>query len=278
MILISGAGGHLGRLVAERLAHRDDVVLGTRDPNGSGAAARRIDFDDPATLGPGFDEVTTLLLISAGYAEDDVVIRRHGAAIDAAERAGVRTIVYTSLSAAGDHLTYALAHRWTERRLSRSPIPSVVLRNGLYTELLLDLTAPGDDGVITAPLGTGRLAAVAREDLADVAARVTADAPVHAGRTYELVGTEAIGAEEVAAQLSQVRGRPVTYRPATLAETRTALEADPAFQSFQVPMVCSTYSAIAGGFLAETGGDLPELLGRPPRPLSAVRHAALAAG
>ena len=278
MILISGAGGNLGRLVAERLAHHDDVVLGTRDPGANGPAGRRIDFDDPATLADGFDGVTTLLLISAGYAEDDVVIRRHGAAVDAAERAGVRTIVYTSLSAAGDHLTYALAHRWTERRLRRSQVSSVVLRNGLYTELLLDLTTPGADGVITAPLGSGRLAAVAREDLADVAARVTRDPQAHAGRTYELVGAEAIGAAEVAAHLSRVRGTPVTYRPAALAQARSTLEADPALQSFQVPMVCSTYSAIAAGFLADTAGDLPALLGAAPRPLGSVQHAALATG
>src|SRR5687767_3716746 len=108
MILVTGATGALGRLIAERLADRDDTVLGTRDPQRLTAAlpVRRIDFDDPATLRTGFDGVDVLLLISAGYGEDDTVITRHGAAVDAAAKAGVGHVVYTSLTADGDHLPY----------------------------------------------------------------------------------------------------------------------------------------------------------------------------
>ena len=108
----------------------------------------RIEFDDPASL--DFSGVDVLLLISAGYGEDDEVTARHGAAIDAAERAGVGHIVYTSLSGAGDHLTFALAHRWTERRLRRGRARWTILRNGLYAELLGHITAP-HDAAITAP-------------------------------------------------------------------------------------------------------------------------------
>lgn len=44
----------------------------------------------------GFTGVDTLVLVSAGTAEDDVVIRRHDNAIRAAEHDGVGHIVYTS--------------------------------------------------------------------------------------------------------------------------------------------------------------------------------------
>lgn len=265
MILMTGATGALGRLVATRLAGRDDVVIGSRVTEliPAGSPVRMIDFDDPATLEEGFAGIGTLLLISAGYGEDDVVIARHGAAIEAAEKAGVGHIVYTSLSAAGDHLTYALAHRWTERRLREGVASWTILRNGLYAELLATL-APALEGRITAPLGTGRLAAVAREDLADAAALVVTDASAHAGRTYELVGEEAVGGAELAAALTEATGNTVSYEPGTLAEAREGL-VTLGLEPFQVPMLVSTYSSIANGFMDRTDGDLRNLLGRAPR-------------
>uniref|UniRef100_A0AAU3HNY0 NAD(P)H-binding protein n=1 Tax=Streptomyces sp. NBC_01393 TaxID=2903851 RepID=A0AAU3HNY0_9ACTN len=260
MILVTGATGALGTLIAERLADRDDTVLGTRDPRRSHRLpVRRVDFDEPGTLGKGFAGVDVLLLISAGYGEDDTVTARHGAAIDAAEKAGVGHVVYTSLTADGDHLPYALPHRWTERRLQESTMDWTILRNGLYAELLGGLAAPSADGRITAPLGEGRLAAVARADLADAAARVTVEAPAHAGRIHELVGEQAIGG----ADLARAYGPHVTYEPETLSRTRARIAASGA-EPFQVPMLVGTCSAIAAGFMSRTGGDLRQLLGRAP--------------
>ncbi|MFG2647461.1 NAD(P)H-binding protein [Streptomyces sp. NPDC048436] len=259
MLMITGATGALGTLITARLADRDDVVTGTRSPAPGG---RRVDFDDPASL--DFTGVDTLLIISAGAAEDDVVIARHEAAISAAEKAGVDHLVYTSLSGDGDHLTYALAHRWTERRLRASSLNWTVLRNGLYAEFLAAIAAPGPDGTIAAPLGEGRLAAVAREDLAEVAVRVATDPAAHAGRVYELVGEQALGGADLAAATGGA------YEPGTLAATREAITAAGQALPFQVPMLLSTYAAIAGGFLDGTGvedpGALRTLLGREPRP------------
>ncbi|MFD4633120.1 NAD(P)H-binding protein [Streptomyces sp. NPDC058284] len=259
MLMITGATGALGTLVTDRLAGHDDVVIGSRRPAPGG---RRVDFDDPSSL--DFTGVDTLLVISAGAAEDDVVVARHEAAISAAEKSGVRHLVYTSLSGDGDHLTYALAHRWTERRLRRSTLDWTVLRNGLYAEFLAAVAAPGPDGTIAAPLGTGRLAAVARADLADVAVRVAKDPAAHAGRTYELVGEQALSGAELAAATGS------SYEPAALAATREAITTAGQALPFQVPMLLSTYSAIAAGFLDGTGIEdrsaLRTLLGREPRP------------
>ncbi|MEU9112164.1 NAD(P)H-binding protein [Streptomyces sp. NPDC048483] len=270
MILVTGATGALGQLVAEKLAARDDVVLGTRTPRST--AERRVDFDDPASL--DFTGVDTLLLISAGYGEDDVVIARHEAAISAAEKARVRHLVYTSLSGDGDHLPYALAHRWTERRIHHSSLEGTILRNGLYAEFLAAIAAPAPDGTIAAPLGDGRLAAVAREDLAEVAARVVAAPEQHAGRTYELVGEKPLGGAELAAATGG------SYEPGSLARTREAIIAAGAALPFQVPMLVGTYSAIAAGFLDGTHighNALPELLGREPRSALEVYSSTIAA-
>ncbi|MFF9196772.1 NAD(P)H-binding protein [Streptomyces sp. NPDC014779] len=270
MLLVTGVSGALGSLVAERLSGREDVVLGTR---AGLPGTRHVDFDDPATLPGAFAGVDTLLLISAGYGEDDVVIARHEAALSAAEAAGVRHVVYTSLSGDGDHVTYALAHRWTERRLRRSSMEWTVLRNGLYAEFLTWIAAPDAENRITGPLGDGRLAVVARADLADIAVAVATDPAPHAGRVYELVGERPLGGADLAAALG------ATYAPTTLAETRAAIAASGA-QPFQVPMLASTYSAIAYGFMDGTAvkSDLRTLLGREPRDPLAVFVAAVRGG
>ncbi|MFI0221066.1 NAD(P)H-binding protein, partial [Streptomyces lydicus] len=108
--------------------------------------------------------------------------------LDAAVREGVRHVVYTSLTTAGDHLGFALAHRATERLVQASGLPWTILRNGLYAELFGGLLRWTGNGV-ESPFGDGALAAVARKDLADAATLVAADPARHSGRVHDLVGT-----------------------------------------------------------------------------------------
>jgi NAD(P)H dehydrogenase (quinone) len=110
---------------------------------------------------------------------------------------------------------------------------------------------------------------VAREDLADVAARVVAQASSHVGQIYELVGEHAIGGDDLAEVLSGVTGTAVNYEPGTLAQTRETFSASGA-AAFQVPMVVGTFSAIASGFMGGTESDLAHLLGNHPRSALAV--------
>lgn len=144
-----------------------------------GDGMRRLDFDDRSSL--DLAGVSTLVLISAGYAEDDQVIARHTAALDAAVRDGVRHVVYTSLTGAGDHLGFALAHRATERLVRTCGVPWTILRNGLYAELFGGLLTWAGDRVESA-FGDGAMAAVARADLAEAAAIIAADPAQPAGR------------------------------------------------------------------------------------------------
>lgn len=254
MILVSGASGHLGRAtLSHLLAARAHAVGGTRHP-GPGSTDRHLDFDDPGTL--DFADVDTLVLVSAGTAEDDVVISRHARVIQAAERDGVGHLIYTSLTAAGDHLGFALAHRWTERRIKAGSVPWTILRNGLYAELIGHLLTPVE-GVILAPFGDGAVAAVTRDDLALAAANVALDPVNHQGRTYDLVGSSAFTAAQVAEALG------VTYQPSTLGQLRALLD-NAGLLPFQPPMLVSIHAAITGGFLAGTGHDLQGLLGREP--------------
>lgn len=275
MLLVTGTSGGLGGAVAARLADRDDVLRGSREPRGPGA--RLVDFDRPETLPVALDGVDVLLVVSAGYAEDDVVRARHGAVVDAAATAGVRHVVYTSLAGTAERLTIALAHRWTEARLAGAPFDVTILRNGLYAEvpvaLAVGFTAQ-PDGVFAASWGDGAVSVVHRDDLADVAARVAAEVhddvragrrSGHAGRVYELAGDARLTGSDVAAL---VGGR---YEAAPLGGTWDALAAG--VPPYQVAHAASIFATLGAGFLARGEDDadhLAELLGRPPRPVADV--------
>ncbi|MGW4636162.1 NAD(P)H-binding protein [Nocardia sp. NPDC004415] len=252
MIMVTGAHGQLGSGILARL-----LTGGVPAVGGSRTAAtdiRPLDFDAPETL--DLAGVSTLVLVSAGYAEDDRVIARHRAVIDAAVRDGVGHVIYTSLAGAGDHLAFALAHRATERLLAQSGLRWTVLRNGLYAELFGSSLQWADIDTVESAFGTGALAAVARADLAEAAAVVAAAPVAHADRTYELVGTP-ITADAVAGKLG------VRHRDLDLATLRARALTTDGLLPFQPPMIASIATAVRHGFLATPGHDLEALLGRP---------------
>ena len=291
MILVTGTSGGLGGLVLEGLSAVDglDVVAGTR--SGDGTTARRIDFDDPATLAEGFKGVDVLVFISAGYAEDDVVLARHGAVADAGTAAGVRHVIYTSLAGSGDLMTLALPHRWTEARLAAAPFDVTILRNGLYVELpagvaAAQATSAAATGVFAAAFGDGRVSVVAKDDLADVAIRVAAETQRdlgadgrsrHADKTYELEGITAIGGQDIAAVLTTALGRTVEYQTVSLSDTRKAL-AGSGLEPYQITHTISLFSNANAGVLEARDTDLTSLLPTKPRSVRDLIIKAVEAG
>lgn len=273
MILVTGANGNLGSATLAALHARGAAATGgSRTP---GEGMRRLDFDDHLSL--DLAGVSVLVLVSAGYAEDDQVVARHAAILAAAVRDGVGHVVYTSLTTAGDHLAFALAHRATERLVRASGLPWTILRNGLYAELFGGLLMWAGNGVesafVESAFGEGALTAVPREDLAEAAAVVASDPAPHGGRVYELVGTPI-----TAGQVADAIG--VAHRPIGLGEYRRRLLDETAgLLPFQPPMLASIATGVRHGFLGGTAPDLTELLGRAVRdPLAVAVAVASAAG
>ncbi|MFF3488400.1 NAD(P)H-binding protein [Streptomyces sp. NPDC002701] len=258
MIMVTGANGQLASLTLQELADRKVPALGGSRTPADGQ--RHLDFDDPTSL--DLTGVSTLVLVSAGYAEDDQVIARHRALVDAAVRDGIAHVIYTSLTGTGDHLGFALAHRATEDLVKASGLGWTILRNGLYAELFGALLTWTPDGLESA-FGDGALSAVARADLAAVAAIVASDATLHVDETYDLVG-DPITAGDVAERLR------VAHRAIGLSEYRARLLADDALLPFQPPMLASIVTNVRHGFLANSSPDLVELLDRPPTDALAV--------
>lgn len=257
MIMVTGASGRFSSAVlAELRARGIPAVGGSRTPS---AEQRHVDFSIPDSL--DFTGVNTLLLVSAGAQEDDRQVAFNRAAVEVAARDGVSHLVYTSLTGAGDHVSMALPHRVTERIIMASGMTWTILRNGIYAEILgapLSWERQQEEPArIVSPLGDGAVAAVARRDLACAAASVLSDPGGHKERVYELVGSRAVSAADVAGRLG------CEARNIGLGEYRQLLAGSgmPVFRQF---LMLSIASVIRHGFLAGTGDDLPSLLGGAP--------------
>ena len=120
----------------------------------------------------------------------------------------------------------------------------------------------GEDGVIRGPAGDGRVAAVAREDIAASAAAVLTGEG-HAGQAYAITGGEAFTMAEAAERVSRFAGRPMTYVAETLEEAR-ASRAPSGAPAWEIEGWVTTYAAIAAGDLVQVSGDVERLTGRKP--------------
>lgn len=274
-LVITGAGGQLGRQVAELLLDRLDpaeLVLVTRRPEelgdlaARGAQVRPGDFDRPETLVDAFAGAGRLLLIST-----DAVGRRvaqHGAAIDAAKAAGIEHVAYTSVPnpVAENPAAVVPDHAGTEGLLRDSGLAWSFLRNGLYAEFQVpEAQHAAQSGQLVHNRGEGKTAYVSRADCAAAAAAVLAGGPEHDGVAYDITGPELLGAGELAS----------LYGP----EVTSVAVDDDAFaaglQQGGLPaevagLIASFGRAIREGFLDQQTDAVQRLTGRPPRALADV--------
>jgi NAD(P)H dehydrogenase (quinone) len=280
-VVVTGATGQVGRRVAARLADRGVAQrLVVRDPERAprlpGAEVAVADFADPAALRAAFTGAGTLFLVPASEAADRMSL--HANAVDAAAAAGVPRIVYLSFVAAGPQSTFTFArdHWHTEERVRASGVPFTFLRDSLYQDMFPLFV--GEDRVIRGPAGDGRVAAVARDDVADVAVAVLLD-PAHEGRVYDVTGPVSFTVAEAAAAITAAAGVPVTYQAESLAEAY-ASRARYGAPDWAVDGWVTSYSAIATGELDVVSDAVASLAGHPPMDLraylaanpDAVRH------
>lgn len=261
---ITGVTGHLGGRVRDLLAGSGyPLVLLARSPakvtSGGGEDVRACDFADAAGATRALQGVDTLFMVSASEAADR--LDQHRAFVGAAVAAGVRHVVYTSLQSAAPDCTFTLArdHWATEEALRASGLAHTFLRDSLYADFL---PLMAQDGVLRGPAGDGRIAAVARDDVAAVAAAVLAAPGQHAGSAYDVTGPEALTLAEVASLLTEVTGTPTRYLDETVPEAY-ASRASYGAPDWQVDAWVSTYTAIAAGEVSAVSDTVPRLTGRP---------------
>jgi NAD(P)H dehydrogenase (quinone) len=284
MIAVTGATGHLGRLVVTGLLDAGvpaaEVVAVVRTPDkAADLAARGVDvrqaaYTDRAALEAALKGVDRLLLVSGS--EVGQRVEQHGNVLQAAAAAGVGLVVYTSAPKADDTpLPIAPEHTATERLIADSGLPAVVLRNNWYLENYdQKITQAAETGEVVGSAGDGRIAAATRADLAAGAVAVLTAAEPRTG-VVELGGDQAWTLADLAAAVAAETGREVTYRDLSAEEHVGALVAT-GLPEGTAQFVVALDQAIARGALDTGSRALSELTGRPTTTLAEHVHAVLA--
>jgi NAD(P)H dehydrogenase (quinone) len=281
-VVITGATGHLGRLVVESLLERglpaDQIVATGRrteklaDLADRGVVVRRADYTDSGSLKEAFQGADQVLLVSSS--EVGQRYAQHVNAVDAARAAGVGLIAYTSITRADTSgMALAAEHKATEEYIRESGVPYVLLRNNWYLENYTDqLPVVLEHQALLGSAGEGRVSAASRADLAAAAATVLAT-DGHQGQVYELAG-DAFTLPEAAAVISEVSGQQVGYVDLPAEKYTEVLVGAGVPQPF-AEVLADSDLGIARGDLDEPADDLSRLIGRPATSLRDAVTAAL---
>jgi uncharacterized protein YbjT (DUF2867 family) len=258
--------GEVGRRVARRLADRgirQRLIAPDDSPTPNlpySERAAMTGYGDLESMREAASGVETLFLIPVR--EHPERVRLHATAVDAAVAAGVTRVVYSSFLGAGPNSTFTLArdHYATEEHIRSTGVAFTFLRGSAYLEVLRFIIGPDD--LIRGPAGDGRLAPVARDDMADTVAAVLISEGGHDGETYDVTGPETVSLQQVADEFSLVTGRRITYVNETLEEARAYRRASGA-SDWQVEAWVSTYLQIAAGELDVVSDTVPRITGHP---------------
>jgi NAD(P)H dehydrogenase (quinone) len=275
-IVVTGATGHLGRLVVESLLAKGvpatDIVGVGRNTDkiaDLGITTKKAAYEDVEALKSAFAGADVVLLISGS--EVGKRVEQHRNAIRAAKEAGVGRIVYTSIPRADStEMQLAAEHKATEQILAESGLPHTLLRNSWYVENY-PMAQAVEHGLYGAA-GDGRISAAPRVDYAEAAA-ATLIGSGHEGKVYEL-GGDSFTMPELAAEISRQSGREVTYTDLgseKYAEFLVGVGLDEAHAA----ILADSDVAASRGALFVPKTDLENLIGRPATPLAESVAAAL---
>jgi NAD(P)H dehydrogenase (quinone) len=276
MILITGATGRLGKAVVEQLARRtapDQVAAFVRDE--SKASALRANgvklcvgsYDDVASLDQAMRGVEKVLLVSG---TEPNRIEQHQNVVDAAKRAGVTLIAYTSRVVKGQDASknpLMAGHFATEEYIERSGLAYKLLRNALYLDVIPLFV--GADKVfetgIHLPTGDGKVSYALRTELGEATANLLASDDVES-RIHELTAHQSWSYHDVAEALSELSGKKVEYEPVA-EEAFVAQMRQRGVPEAVVQRSADFHREVRSGLLDQVSLEMEQLLGRRPASL-----------
>ncbi|MFZ3150911.1 MAG: SDR family oxidoreductase [Anaerolineaceae bacterium] len=276
VITVTGANGHLGRLVVQQLLKKGvkpvDLRVSVRDVTKSadlraqGIDIRHGDFDDFLSIRDAFTGSDSVLVISTDKVGSR--IDQHLRAVKAAKEAGVKHIAYTSLVRAvinpltGEEAPLAVEHRATEKAIFESGLAYTILRNSFYAEnSILPVIQALTSGVYTSSLGDTPLGCAARMDYAEAAAQVLTQ-PGHENQVYELTTPTAWTILDLVRVVRKVSGKPLELHEVSDADLTNSMRAGGVPEA-NIQMVVGMNQMIRLGMVSLVSPDLERVLGRP---------------
>jgi len=225
-----------------------------------GAEIATGDLEAPSTIDDAMAGVTTVVLVSAAVPAQELNVIR------SAVRAGVAHVVkITSDASADSPITRRRGQAEIEAGLAASGLGHTLLRSNFYMQNFLALgPAIAKTSGFGSSTGAGRLGLVDARDVGAVAAEIAAAPAAHVGKTYRLTGPELLSYADVAAALSTVLGRPITYHELSVEDDKDAM-IRAGVPAPIAAMNAQALSLVATGDAAWLSDDVPSILGRPPR-------------
>ncbi|REL38397.1 SDR family oxidoreductase [Rhodohalobacter sp. SW132] len=272
MILVTGANGYLGLETIRnlrRISPETEVsgLVRSREKgekvSEAGAEVKIGDYFDPASLEKAFKNIDVLLLISSSTIEDRV--KQHENVIRAAEKSGVKQLVYTSMVKASEKISpLAYDHAETEEILDRSNIETTISRHTFYSELFpMFLGNALDTGQWHFPSSGEKMNVAFRTEMGEALAGILADPDPHRGKTYELTSGSAHTFTELSEMLSNISGKKITYTDVPVDSYVEQLN-KAGLPDEVVGMAKLSAETVSSGALDITTSDLKKLLGRKP--------------
>ncbi len=273
MILITGATGQLGSAVIQQLLTKipaSQIAAFVRDTGKAaglqekGVSIRVGTYDDTAALDNAMQGIEKVLLISGGDADN--ALQQHQNVVDAAKKAGVKCIAYTSrsLKDPGTLVNKLMnRHFQTEDYIKESGLNYALFRNILYMDVLpLFVGKQVFDTGIHLPAGDGKVSFALRGEMGEAIAKVLLDSDCD-NQTYNFTGSETYSFEDVANALSELSGKEVKYSAVTPAEFEAQMKSR-GIPDFMVPRMIGFITDIKNGQETTLSPDLENKLGRKP--------------
>ena len=215
-ILVIGALGNVGTEIVKQLQVQWQKIRAAdlskeklKERFDDTVEATQFDFCSPETHEATFRDVDKMFLLRPPQLTD---VKRHMfPAIDAAKRSGVRHVVFLSLIGV-DKLTF-LPHSHVEQYLQKIGMQTTFLRCSFFMQNLNTTHRKElqERSEIFVPVGKARTSFIDVRDIAKVAALALTEEG-HAGKTYDLTGSEGLDYWEVSRMMSEVLGRKISYR------------------------------------------------------------------
>ncbi|PKA16885.1 SDR family oxidoreductase [Leptospira haakeii] len=275
-VLVTGASGHLGKIILEELLKRghNKIIATTRKPESlqdfakRGVVVRKASFDDPASLLTAFQGADRVLIISTDNIGNR--IEEHSNAVDAAVKSGAKRILYTSLTKADEvPVTFAFEHEGTEEKIKQSGLAYTILRNNMYSDYLIPkLQHAIASGSLYGSGGAGACAYVSRIDCAKAAAAALLSSET-GNKILEISGPKVWTYAELAKFTSELVGISISYVDLPAEELSKALVG----AGVPKPMADALASfdvSIREGYLKEVNSSAKDLIGEDLQDVSAI--------
>lgn len=218
------------------------------------------DLDSRPCIDKAMKGIQTVVLVSPGLPAQELNI------VHSAKRAEVEQVIKVTNDASAN--SPIARRRWQheiEAGLLASGLNYTLLRANAYMQNILALApAIKKTGGFGSSAGLGRMGMIDVRDVAAVAAEIAASSVTHVGKTYKLTGPRLLTYSEVAATLSKVLGRPVSYHELSFEEDKNAM-IHAGLPKELAEMNAQFFGMVAGGDCDWLSEDVPFLLGRPAR-------------